>query len=433
MSDSKNDIAWNKLFEKHKILEKINANGLYQIKASEIKEFREARLMTKFDYKSQLPKIFANNNLSILPISRGVYIISCFETFHDFESNELGITKIDFPNCLESIDFNNITSESTVLNCAYVSGIIADFVKDGDIKPTVSGRMSSLSFDFKINSKQSLPALINIEVKNAQIEIDGGYEGDKSLNLIEVKTSISKDFIIRQLFYPFKLWSSKISKEVRPLFLTYSKGIFHFREYKFEDPTRYNSLRLLREKKYAILRDEVEAINSELIQKILERTHITNEPEIPFPQADSFERVINLCELLNENKELNRETITENYGFDIRQTDYYVDAGRYLGLVDKKHKNKEIIYSLTKKGKYLFTLSIHNRQIKFIELILSHLVFKKALNFYLKESKPPIRSKIVEMMKESHLHKIKSETTFERRYSTILSWINWIFNQIEGE
>ena len=64
MSDSKNDIAWNKLFEKHKILEKINANDSYQIKASEIKEFREARLMTKFDYKSQLPKIFANNNLS---------------------------------------------------------------------------------------------------------------------------------------------------------------------------------------------------------------------------------------------------------------------------------------------------------------------------------------------------------------------------------
>ena len=433
MSDSKNDIAWNKLFEKHKILEKINANDSYQIKASEIKEFRESRLMTKFDYKSQLPKIFANNNLSILPISRGVYIISCFETFHDFESNELGITKMDFPNYLESIDFNNITSESTVLNCAYVSGIIADFVKDGDIKPTVSGRMSSLSFDFKINSKQSLPAL-NIKVKNAQIEIDGGYEGDKSLNLIEVKTSISKDFIIRQLFYPFKLWSSKIFKKVRPLFLTYSNGIFHFREYKFEDPTRYNSLRLLREKKYAILRDKVEAINLELIQKILERTHITNEPEIPFPQANSFERVINLCELLNENKELNRETITENYDFDIRQTDYYGNAGKYLGLVDsEEHENKEIIYSLTKKGKYLFTLSIHNRQIKFIELILSHLVFKKVLNFYLKESKPPIRSKIVEMMKESHLHKIKSETTFERRYSTILSWINWIFNQIEGE
>ena len=432
MSNSKNDIAWKKLFEKYKILEKINANGLYQIKASEIKVFREARLMTKFDYKSQLPEVFAKNNLSILPISRGGYIISCFETFHEFESNKLGITKIDFPNYLKSIDFNNITSESTVLNCAYVSGIIADFVEDGDIKPTVSGRMSSLSFDFKINSKQSLPAL-NIKVKNAQIEIDGGYEGNESLNLIEVKTSISKDFIIRQLFYPFKLWSNKIFKKVRPLFLTYSNGIFHFREYKFEDPTHYNSLRLLREKKYAI-RDEVEAINSELIQKTLERTHITNEPpEIPFPQADSFERVINLCELLNENKGLNHEEITKNYDFDIRQTNYYGDAGRYLGLVDKKRENKEIIYFLTKKGEDLFTLSIHGRQIKFIELILSHLVFNKALNFYFKESKSPIESKIVEMMKESHLYNINSESTFERRASTILSWINWILDQREEE
>ncbi len=30
---------------------------------------REARLMTKFDFKSQLPEIFSINNFSILPIS----------------------------------------------------------------------------------------------------------------------------------------------------------------------------------------------------------------------------------------------------------------------------------------------------------------------------------------------------------------------------
>src|SRR5690606_33110223 len=203
MSNLKNDIAWEKLFEKYKISDKVNSKGFYEIKASAINEFREARLMTKFDFKSQLPKIFLNNNLSILPISRGSYVISDFDTFKDFENNDMEISKIDFPNYLESIDFNNITSETTALNCAYVSGIIEDFVQDEELKPTVSGRMSSLSFDFNINSKKTL---LNINVNNSQIEIDGGYEGVESLSLIEAKNSISKDLLIRQVYYPYRLW-----------------------------------------------------------------------------------------------------------------------------------------------------------------------------------------------------------------------------------
>ena len=425
MNDSKNDIAWKKLFEKHKIFEKVSANGFYEIKASAINEFREARLMTKFDFKSQLPEIFSKNNFSILPISRGSYVISDFETFKDFEDNYTEITKIDFPNYLESINFNNITSESTALNCAYVSGIIEDFVQDEELKPTVSGRMSSLSFDFNINSKNSL---LNINVNNSQIEIDGGYEGIESLNLIEAKNSISKDFLIRQVFYPYKLWENKVSKKVRPLFLTYSNGVFHFKEYIFEDPTHYNSIKLIREKKYAI-RDG--AINLELIQKTLNQVKIVKEPAIPFPQADSFERVINLCELLNENKILNREYITDNYDFNVRQTNYYTDAGRYFGLIDKKQENGEIIYFLTENGQNLFNLSIIDRQQKFIELILSHLVFNKTLNFYFKKGESPNKDEIVEIMKESNLFNIESESTFKRRSSTISSWINWILDQIE--
>lgn len=425
MSNLKNDIAWEKLFEKYKISDKVNSKGFYEIKASAINEFREARLMTKFDFKSQLPKIFSNNNLSILPISRGSYVISDFDTFKDFENNDTEISKIDFPNYLESIDFNNITSESTALNCAYVSGIIEDFVQDEELKPTVSGRMSSLSFDFNINSKKTL---LNINVNNSQIEIDGGYEGVESLSLIEAKNSISKDFLIRQVYYPYRLWENKISKKVRPLFLTYSNGIFHFKEYVFEDPAHYNSIKLIREKKYAI-RDG--AINLEIIQKILNQVEIIKEPEIPFPQADSFERVINLCELLNENKILNREYITDNYDFNVRQTNYYTDAGRYLGLIDKKQENGEVNYFLTENGQKLFNLSIIARQQRFIELILSHLVFSKTLSFYFRKGESPNKDEIIEIMKESNLFNIGSESTFERRSSTISSWINWILDQVE--
>ena len=74
----KNDAAWEKLFDKYNILTEIARNGQFVISAKQIGEFREARLMTKFDHKINLPKIFQLNNLSILPITRGDYIISSF-------------------------------------------------------------------------------------------------------------------------------------------------------------------------------------------------------------------------------------------------------------------------------------------------------------------------------------------------------------------
>lgn len=70
MSKSKNDICWEQIFDKHKIIQTVLENGHVNITATEINKFREARLMTKFDHKSQLPKLFFDNEMSILPTSR---------------------------------------------------------------------------------------------------------------------------------------------------------------------------------------------------------------------------------------------------------------------------------------------------------------------------------------------------------------------------
>src|SRR5690554_5827738 len=103
MSDSKNEAAWKRLFEKHKILEKIEKYGVFEITSSQINEFREARLMTKFDHRKNLPEIFKKNHLSILPVTRGSYLVSRFETYKDFEEKETEITKVPFPTYIESI------------------------------------------------------------------------------------------------------------------------------------------------------------------------------------------------------------------------------------------------------------------------------------------------------------------------------------------
>ena len=426
MSESKNNTNWEKLFDKYDILTKIGNEGKYFINANEINEFREARLMTKFDHKSQLPSLFADNDLSILPITRGKYLIAPFETFHHFEKTvSKSIIKVDFPNYLQSLDHKNITSESTAINCAFVCDILEDFIEDEELKPTVNGRMSSDSFAFDINTKTGL---LNVAVSNSQIEIDGGYEGLSTLSLIEAKNYISNDFLVRQLFYPFKLWETKISKKIKPVFLTYTNGIFHLREYLFDKTDHYNSIQLIKENRY-IIREA--PITAEIIHKILSNIKVVEEPNLPFPQADSFERIINLCELLEEKSTLSKEEITQNYDFDERQTNYYTDAGRYLGIIEKTKIDDQIIYCLTKRGVDLFKFTIAERQLEFVKLILSHKVFNFALDLYFKHYESPSKEAIVDLMKNSGLYKVESESTFYRRSSTISSWINWIMGLIE--
>lgn len=425
MSKSKNDIAWEAIFEEYRILDRLAKNDRVSISSMEINEFREARLMTKFDHRSQLPELFVEHKLSILPTSRGIYEIGAFETFCDFNKEDVEIVPVNFPTFLESIDYKDITSESIAINCAFISKILHDFTGEENLFPTVSGRMSSSLFDFAINSKQKT---FRINVENSQIEIDGGFEGDNSLNLIEAKNYISDDFLIRQLYYPYRLWSDKIVKRVRPIFLTYSNGIFDLREYEFTNPELYNSIRLLQHKKYALQERD---INIENIQNILDNVQVTKEPELPFPQADSFERVINLCELLKQKGFISKEDITHNYDFDHRQTDYYSNAAKYLGLIEGRCENQQIGCTLTQDGIRIFNLPIVERQLEFVRLILSRAAFKNTLKLYFDKGDVPTKDEVIEIMKDARLYNIDSEQTYRRRASTVISWINWILELIE--
>lgn len=423
---TKNGKAWQKLFDKYDILRHIEKEGSFQITSTQINEFREARLMTKFDHTANLPELFSKNALIILPITRGSYIISHFEAYKPFEHPSTEILPASFPEYIESIDYENITSEAMAINCAYASGILDDFLNDETLIPTIDGRMSSDCFSFKIRNKL-LNSNVEVDVVNSQIEIDGGYEGKNKLALIEAKNFISEDFIIRQLYYPYRLWSNKVTKQVIPIFLIYSNGIFRLYQYEFQDPNNYNSLVLVKHKKYSIVAKEITLKD---IIDVLQKAQVIEEPKIPFPQANSFERVINLCELLSEN-ELTRDEITQNYAFDPRQTSYYTDAGRYLNLINKRRENNEIYFSLTEKGKTIIRSKYIARQLKFAETILKHKVFNDTLRLCLKSGQQPSLSEIVIIMKRSNLYNIKKDDTFKRRASTVKGWINWILNLID--
>src|SRR6266478_3316507 len=102
---SKNDVAWEALFENHRILDHIDADGVYQISATSINELREARLMTKFDHRIQLPSIFKQNDLTIQPNTRGTYVIGRFASYQKLLGNEeIEIEEVPFPDGLETIN-----------------------------------------------------------------------------------------------------------------------------------------------------------------------------------------------------------------------------------------------------------------------------------------------------------------------------------------
>lgn len=420
---TKNDKAWSQLFEKHHILDYIDRYGSFEITAAQINEFREARLMTKFDHRINLPKHFRDNDLAILPVTRGSYIISNFDAYRDFEPVDSEIIKVSFPDNIESIDYESITSEAMALNCAYISKIMADFLNDDALLPTVNGRMSSERFSFNIWNKVK-KSNVEVQVANSQMEIDGGFEGLKQVALIEAKNFISDDFLIRQLYYPYRLWTSKVSKKVIPVFLVYSNGIYHLYKYEFQEPNHYNSLVLVKQKNYSI---EAVDIHLDDIMAVMHRIQLVDEPQVAFPQADSFERLINLCELLSQG-ELIRDEITMNYAFDPRQTNYYTDAGRYLGLIEKHKSEGEILFSLTPEGQKILRSKYKARQLKFAEVILRHKVFNQTFRQYLQRGEMPSKSEIVEIMKECSLFQVEAESTYARRASTISGWINWILD-----
>ena len=78
---NKADKFWRDLFDKYNILEKINRTGLFEITSKQINQLWESRLMTRFDQKVNLPELFQKYNLSILPKTRGKYVISDFNAY----------------------------------------------------------------------------------------------------------------------------------------------------------------------------------------------------------------------------------------------------------------------------------------------------------------------------------------------------------------
>ena len=143
-------------------------------------------------------------------------------------------------------------------------------------------------------------------------------------------------------------------------------------------------------------------------------------------------RIINLIELLYE-KPMTKQEITSQYAFDERQTNYYTDAGRYLGLIDKTHdENGRILFRLSSLGQHVMKLEYRERQLAVVTRILMHRVFHETLKLYFQCGEIPDKRTVIQIMKRSGLYHVESDTTYLRRSSTVIGWIRWVLGLIEG-
>jgi predicted transcriptional regulator len=143
-----------------------------------------------------------------------------------------------------------------------------------------------------------------------------------------------------------------------------------------------------------------------------------------FPQADKFIRIIDLLsKLCYSDSPLNKELITTEYAFDVRQSGYYISAGQYLGLIERVTEGREAFYIPTNKGKEIIAADPRSRNLKLVEIILSHQIFYEVLEMYIKSGERPLREDIMAIMNnELNL----SNTTIFRRSQTVEKWIDWI-------
>lgn len=430
MSQNKGNLsvndAWKAIIEKYNIMDEIKRNGCFHIKASQIKEFKEPRLMAKWDSTESLPKTLRDNKINILPDSRSSYVISDFILYQEIPELEEHVTQMDHVELpdYESIDVNNISSEANAINVLLLTGILDDFLETSENVSTFNGRMGTGSFDFSVDTYREVKQ--KVSVNNAQCEIDGGFENDSSVVIMEAKNVVHEDFHIRQLYYPYRLWKTKVNKPIRLIFSVYSNMIYRLFEYRFNVLEDYSSIELVRMKNYSL---QDTTITLDDLLEVRKNTSVKTDDKmyntkIPFIQANSMDRIISLLENLYENP-MTRMQIAELMDFELRQSDYYFNAGRYLGLFIKTDDDNQKIVSLTPLGVKVFKLNYKERQLKLVELILEHKIFRIFFDAIIETGEMPDKGEIADEMRKLH---VCGEGQIVRRASSVYGWLKWIFN-----
>lgn len=392
--------AWENIFKNFKILDHLQKKLYFDITADEIKSIdgKEARLMTKIDHREHLPQIMLENNLSILAIKNGLYRIARTNPFIDIEKTpECEILKVPSPKNISSINPFNIKSESEALDIAYISGMLKEVFNENTFL-TIRGRLRG-ELDFALNN-------VPYQVDGVQIEVDGGYEGNHSLHLIEAKIGYRSNINIRQLLYPELFWKKTIkNKKVKSYIFYYQDNIFRF------IPFDAHKLCAIHNEERAFEFIDLSNFSLQNLQK--SKQSLTN-PQAPFPQADDFERIHSMFISLSSSGGIAKSEALGEFDLVDRQFDYYLNTLIWLDVLEVK----EGMILSTPRGAKLLKLSYKERLEELAKIIFSDPICFQILKTQSYNSQDFIKN-----------YRIESISTMNRRAQSIQSWIRY-FDQV---
>jgi len=418
---------WDKLNERLSLESKVQDSGLVEVKASDFHDIGvQPRLNAKFDKEQDLPDLFKKNKWGILPNSRNSYIVGPFQIFNSVlqpSEAELQNAKIFKPLVdLKSLDASAIYSEAAALNLLYSSGLLAEIIGEESF-PTVSGRMGSGEFKFKINSTS--PGFEQLELENLRstMEIDAGYESASGLQLFEAKNTFNSTFNIRQLYFPFRNWTGRINKPVRP-FLLYKYGdVYNISEYEFAELDNFSSIQLKSNHLFTI--GSFTFTPSTVIELVEQGPIELTSESAPFPQADDVSKYEQILELMAEGP-VSKQSLSDHFEFDERQSDYYSNALRFLGLAVRTNPGEINLSSLGSNY-----IKADGRERK--EILIRQMSQLESFRWLVKmddfDSRSFDRSKLFPIMESDFEHIFESdasESVIRRRASTIISWVSWV-------
>lgn len=394
------DDAWNEIFEDYPILDTVDSTGYYDIKADDIKKYKEPRLMCKVDFREGTPSVMKANDLSILAINNGLYRIARNSPFLDIqESITTSIKEVSPPNLI-TLDHENPSSESAALDIAYATGMLDDVFGEAS-RLTIRGR-KRCDLDFNIGQTQ-------YPVRGVQVEVDGGYEGNSGIHLIEAKIGSASNINIRQLLYPHRFWEnfSATRKTVSSYIFFYQEGVYRF--LPFEAKADTYSIDLGGQKLYR-LREALPRID---IRAIKQRRGVVSD-SAPFPQADKLDKVIALVIKIAGAELTPKEEIALMFDMVPRQIDYYCNAAVWLKLVEYSSRGQS--YLATNEGLVFAKLSYPHQIAEVAKFALTNSVF----NFVLHNPNSDVPSAIRDD------NGLSAGSTYRRRLLTVKSWLSYI-------
>jgi len=419
---SETDRAWSRLFDALDLGTSLQSQGYALVSAGQIKAIsgREPRLMAKFDTRACRPATLKRADCTVLPVRNGEYVLvkgDGYAPLPDVRTVQtFGAGAFQRLQTLPRV----CRSESQVLDVAMASGMLSTFLGEPGLTLTIRGRLRTHPFAFTFRGV--LP--LKFQVDGVQVEVDAGYEGDR-VYIVEAKMGARDDFIVRQLYYPYRMWREQgVSKAIVPLFVTYSNQIFTISEYGFPSPEEYNSVVRLRTASYALDRGR----GPPDLHALLATTPAGPEPlPIPFPQANDMRKVIDVIDAVG-NGIHTRERITEYYEFAPRQSSYYGDAARYLGFLDVWRDG----YVLSGTGDAFVGAAAAERIAMMACAMLKRPVFRDAVEEMLGIGGVPPAERIAGMI-ERRRPDLRG-TTVPRRAGTVARWLEWLCrNLLQGD